>query len=171
MAARDRLGTMPRYLLRSPAALALAATTLVLSGCSGPSVAMLPAESAGAPECADVTVRLPDSVAGLDRRETNAQATGAWGSPASVLLRCGVPTPGPTSDRCISLNGIDWIEDASETPTYRYTSYGRTPAVEVVIDSSTGISGTTALIDMQDAINMLPITGECVGPDDVLETP
>lgn len=132
---------------------------------------MQPAESAAAPECADVTVRLPDTVDGLEKRETNAQATGAWGNPASVLLRCGVPSPGPTSDRCISLNGIDWIEDASEAPTYRYTSYGRTPAVEVAIDSSTGVSGTNALIDLQDAVGMLPQTGECVGPDDLLNTP
>jgi hypothetical protein len=144
---------------------------VLLSGCSGPSVAMQPAESAAAPECADVTVRLPDTVDGLEKRETNAQATGAWGNPASVLLRCGVPSPGPTSDRCISLNGIDWIEDASEAPTYRYTSYGRTPAVEVAIDSSTGVSGTNALIDLQDAVGMLPQTGECVGPDDLLDTP
>ncbi|MFD2757959.1 DUF3515 domain-containing protein [Gulosibacter faecalis] len=162
---------MSRFAPRSLVALSIAATALLLSGCSGPSVAMQPAESAGAPECADVTVRLPDSVAGLDRRDTNAQATGAWGNPASVLLRCGVPTPGPTSDRCISLNGIDWIEDASEAPTYRYTTYGRTPAVEVAIDSSVGISGTTALIDLQDAVDTLPLTGECVGPDDLLETP
>ncbi len=132
---------------------------------------MQPAESAAAPECADVTVRLPDTVDGLEKRETNAQATGAWGNPASVLLRCGVPSPGPTSDRCISLNGIDWIEDASEAPTYRYTSYGRTPAVEVAIDSSTGVSGTNALIDLQDAVGMLPQTGACVGPDDLLNTP
>ena len=41
--------------------------------------------------------RLPETVDGLERRETNAQATGAWGNPASVLLRCGVPTPGPTA--------------------------------------------------------------------------
>jgi hypothetical protein len=162
---------MSRFSLRPLAALTIAGTAVLLSGCSGPSVAMQPAESAAAPECADVTVRLPDTVDGLEKRETNAQATGAWGNPASVLLRCGVPSPGPTSDRCISLNGIDWIEDASEAPTYRYTSYGRTPAVEVAIDSSTGVSGTNALIDLQDAVGMLPQTGECVGPDDLLDTP
>lgn len=162
---------MSRFSLRPLAALTIAASALLLSGCSGPSVAMEPAESAAAPECADVTVRLPETVDGLERRETNAQATGAWGNPASVLLRCGVPTPGPTSDRCISLNGIDWIEDASKAPTYRYTSYGRTPAVEVAIDSSAGVSGTNALIDLQDAVNMLPKTGACVGADDLLQTP
>ncbi|WP_125107852.1 MULTISPECIES: DUF3515 domain-containing protein [Gulosibacter] len=162
---------MSRFSLRPLAALTIAASAVLLSGCSGPSVAMQPAESAAAPECADVTVRLPDTVDGLEKRETNAQATGAWGNPASVLLRCGVPSPGPTSDRCISLNGIDWIEDASEAPTYRYTSYGRTPAVEVAIDSSTGVSGTNALIDLQDAVGMLPQTGACVGPDDLLNTP
>lgn len=129
---------------------------------------MQPAEDAAAPECADVTVRLPETVDGLELRETNAQATGAWGSPANVLLRCGVPSPGPTSDRCISLDGIDWVEDASNAPSYRYTSYGRTPAVEVVINAEAGVSGTNALIDLHDAVNMLPVTGACVGADDLL---
>lgn len=149
----------------------LAAATL--AGCSGPSpsVPMQAAEAAGAPECAEVTVRLPETVDDLPSRYTNAQATGAWGDPAAVLLRCGVPTPPPTTDQCLSLDGIDWIEDESDAPTYRYTTYGRTPAVEVVIDSTTGVSGLNTLVDLNEAVSYLPQTGKCVGAEDVLGMP
>ncbi|NLT26299.1 MAG: DUF3515 domain-containing protein [Microbacteriaceae bacterium] len=146
----------------------LAGLALALSGCISPSVPMKPAESAGAPECAEVTVRLPDQVGdALDLRYTDAQATGAWGDPAAVLLRCGVPTPPPTTDRCITIGGIDWVENADEAPErYTYTSYGRTPAVEVVIDA-TQVSGTAVLSDIAEAVGYLPQTGACIGADDL----
>ena len=146
----------------------LAGAALVLSGCAAPSVPMQPAESAGAPECAEVTVRLPEKVGDrLELRYTNAQATGAWGNPASVLLRCGVSTPPPTTDRCITIGGIDWVEDASRAPErYTYTSYGRTPAVEVVIDA-TQVSGTAVLSDVAEAVGYLPRTGGCIGAADL----
>ena len=128
---------------------------------------MDPGEDANNPECANVTVRLPDTVADLAKRETNAQATGAWGSPAAVLLTCGVPIPGPTTLPCVSINDIDWIEDDSLAPLYRYTTYGRTPAVEVVIDSN-AVSGTTSLVDLGPAVEVLPVTGGCTDYSDIL---
>ena len=130
---------------------------------------MQPAEDAGDPKCAEVTVRLPETVGdGLQRRDTNAQATGAWGNPASVLLRCGVPTPPPTTDRCISINGIDWVEDSSQAPRFVYTTYGRTPAAEVIIDT-TAASGA-ALVDLSEIMSYLPKTGGCVGAIDFAPT-
>ncbi|WP_371030111.1 DUF3515 family protein [Pseudoclavibacter sp. JSM 162008] len=149
------------------AVVATAASIVLLTACNSASVPMEPAPDAAAPECAEVSVRLPSTVDGLELRLTNAQATGAWGSPASVLLRCGVPTPGPTTDYCQNLNGIDWVLDDSQAPTYRFTSYGRTPAVEVILDSDV-VSGTAVLIDLEDAVEKLPKTGACVGADDVL---
>lgn len=151
----------------------LALTAAALAGCSGisPSVPMQPAEDAGAPACAEVTVRLPEAVSGLELRHTNAQATGAWGDPAAVLLRCGVETPPPTTDQCISVDGVDWVENDDEAPTYRYTTYGRTPAVEVVIDSTQEVSGLTSLMDLNEAVSYLPQTGQCVGAEDVLDVP
>ncbi|RRJ86185.1 DUF3515 domain-containing protein [Gulosibacter macacae] len=156
---------MKRSLLTFPL---VALLGIALSGCSGPSVPMQPAADAGNPICAEVSVRLPDVVDGLERRDTNAQATGAWGNPAAVLLRCGVPTPPPTTDRCISINGVDWVENSTEAPRYVYTTYGRTPAAEVVIDA-TKVSGTSALIALEEAIGYLPVTGGCVGPQDLEE--
>lgn len=158
----------------------LARTTLLtavaiplLTGCVQ-SVALTPAADANNPACADVIVRLPDVVADKPQRETDAQATGAWGSPAAVILHCGVAVPGPTTDACLSLNGIDWIADESDAAddTYRYTTYGRDPAIEVVInaDAATGgVSGTTALIDLTGAVQAVPATAACVGAEELLE--
>ncbi|GAB3616791.1 DUF3515 domain-containing protein [Okibacterium endophyticum] len=146
-----------------------AVISLALSGCS-PTLNLDPAADAGNPQCAEVSVRLPDRVADLPERETNAQATGAWGDPAGVILHCGVAVPGPTTDPCHSVNGVDWIEDASraDEDIYVFTTYGRDPAVEVVIDASLA-SGTTALTDLATAVSVLPTTTECVGAADVLE--
>ncbi|MFU8947086.1 DUF3515 domain-containing protein [Mycetocola zhadangensis] len=150
-----------------------AVLSLGLTGCSQ-AVSLSPAADANNPACADVTVRLPDTVADKAKRETNAQSTGAWGNPSAVILHCGVAVPGPTTDACISLNGIDWIADESEAEnnTYRYTTYGRDPAVEVVINADAktgGVSGTTALIDLTGAVSVLPSTSACVGSEDVLD--
>ena len=157
---------LPRRGLRQ-AALALMlplASAALLSGCSQ-AVPFDPAPEASDPDCAAVVVRLPDTVAGLAERETNAQGTGAWGQPASVLLRCGVEPPGPTTDRCVSVDGVDWIIDESDAPTYLFTTYGRTPAVEVIVDNDV-VSGTTAITDLSGAVGAIPPEGGCVAVDD-----
>ena len=136
-----------------------------VAGCAG-QVPMTAAADSNNPDCAAVTVRLPNTVADLPKRETNAQATGAWGSPASILLTCGVEVPGPSTLPCVSVNNVDWIEDDSQAPLYRYTTYGRTPAVEVVIDSN-AVSGTTTLVDLGAAVSVLPQTAKCTDLADV----
>ena len=140
------------------------ASAALLAGCSQ-AVPFDPAPEASDPDCAAVVVRLPDTVAGLAERETNAQGTGAWGQPASVLLRCGVEPPGPTTDRCVSVDGVDWIIDESDAPTYLFTTYGRTPAVEVIVDNDV-VSGTTAITDLSGAVGAIPPEGGCVAVDD-----
>lgn len=143
------------------AAVLLAAT---LAGCA-PIVAMEPAEFAASPDCAKVTVRLPSGIDGHAQRETNAQATGAWGDPTVVLLHCGAPPPSPTSELpCVTApdGEVDWLVDDSAAPTYVFTSYGRTPAVVVTVDN-TAVAGVTALAELDDAVSQLPQDGACVG--------
>ncbi len=152
--------------LRALAPLALAGI-LVLSGCAA-AVPMTSAKDANNPGCATVTVRLPDAVAGLKERDTNAQATGAWGTPAAVLLHCGVAVPGPTTLPCVEVNGVDWIEDDAQKPLYRYTTFGRTPAVEVVVDSNK-VSGTTTLVDLAGTLSQIPATAHCTDLSDVFK--
>ena len=142
------------------------AGSLILAGCAS-AVPLTPAADATSAACADVIVHLPSTVADQASRETNAQATGAWGDPAAVLLHCGVTVPAPTTLPCLNINGIDWIEDDSDAPTYRYTTYGRDPAIEIVIDSE-AVSGSTALIDVANAVGYVPATSACLGAEDVL---
>lgn len=136
-----------------------------LTACAG-TVPMQSAPDANNPACASVTVRLPASVAGQQKRETNAQATGAWGEPSSILLHCGVNVPGPSTLPCVEVNGVDWLEDDAQKPLYRYTTFGRNPAVEVVLDSKK-VSGTTTLVDLAGAVESIPATKHCTDLSDV----
>jgi uncharacterized protein DUF3515 len=157
---------------RLVAAVSALAGALVLVGCSQ-AVPVDPAPQASDADCAAVVVRLPDVIAeGTDaeqlKRETNAQGTGAWGTPASVVLRCGAPVPGPTTLRCVSVDGVDWIIDETDAPRYLFTTYGRTPAVEVLVDNDV-VSGTTAITDLSQAVAVIPADDECTSVDDAVE--
>ncbi len=147
----------------------VSASLLILTGCA-PVVPLAAAPDATNPMCAEVSVRLPDAIGENERRVTDAQATAAWGNPASVLLRCGVEVPGPSTLLCVTLKGIDWLRDESGAPNYVFTTYGRDPAVEVVING-TRISGTDVLIDLSNAVGSIPATRACTNPDDVLGIP
>ncbi|WP_404433362.1 DUF3515 domain-containing protein [Microbacterium lacus] len=149
-------------------AIAFAASVgLTLTGCST-TVSMQPAEAANDPLCADVSVRLPGSLAGESKRWTDAQATGAWGDPAAVLLTCGVTLPGPTEARCITIGGVDWIVDESQAPRYLITTYGRTPAVEVFIDNEV-VSSNDVLDRLGPIVSgAIPAERSCVESQSVL---
>lgn len=138
-------------------ALVLAAGLSLLAGCTS-TVSMTPALDANDAACADVTVRLPGTVAGESRRWTDAQATGAWGDPSAVLLTCGVEVPGPSTLVCQSVKGIDWIIDDTDAPNYRFTTFGRVPAVQVYLDYDR-VSGQQVLTDLATAVGQLPTDG------------
>ncbi len=142
----------------------LVLVTLV-TGCTA-TVPLQPADGANDPKCAEVMVRLPDSVAGLERRSTNAQSTAAWGNPAMVILRCGLAEPGPTELPCFTVNGIDWIRDDSKAPVYTFTTFGRSPATELVIDSN-GASGIDSVDAIGSAVAAIPATSQCLDAEDV----
>jgi hypothetical protein len=151
-----------RAVVAAAAAVTLAAS---LTGCSS-SVPLQPADDANNPGCADVIVRLPDTVAGQQRRDTNAQATGAWGSPASVLLYCGVEVPSASTQRCIQVDGIYWLVDDTDKPSYVLRSYGREPAIDVVVDAEEA-GPTPALMDLSRAVSYTRTNGhECTDLDD-----
>lgn len=117
--------------------------------------------NANDPRCAEVMTDLTalsgGTLDGQDRRWTDAQSTAAWGNPASILLACGVTPPGPTTLKCINIGGVDWIVDSSKTPKLTVTTYGRTPAVQLFLDSSAS-SGV-------DPNQVLDIIGRLVGQD------
>ncbi|MFA5606704.1 MAG: DUF3515 family protein [Leucobacter sp.] len=146
---------------------ALVGAATVLTGCAG-EVPMDAAVNANDPACADVIVRLPKVVADLERRATNAQSTGAWGDPAGVLLYCGIEPMGPTTQSCVNVNGVDWIVDDERAPLYRFEAYGRSPGLQVVVDSEKA-SGTAAVLDLSAVVKELPQTRQCTSIDDTFE--
>lgn len=155
----------PRRALARALMLAIAFSVATPLAACAQIVALEPANDAAAPACAAVSVRLPSLVADLERRETNAQATGAWGTPTAVVLHCGVPVPPPTSTLlCVTPPGgaVDWLMDDAEAPIYVFTSYGRTPAVSVAVDN-TVVSGVNVLDAIDVAVSQLPQDGSCLG--------
>jgi hypothetical protein len=139
--------------------LLITASVLVLSGCA-PVVPLEPAEQANNPECAEIIVRLPDELAGLAERRVNAQSTAAWGEPAAVILRCGLEPVDVSALPCVTATDIDWLVDESEAPSYRFISYARSPATEVIIDS-TVVAGVTVLDELAASIGVLDATKRC----------
>jgi len=132
---------------------------LVMTGCAGPVADVEPAPEATDPVCAEAMVALPDAVAGLERRETDSQATAAWGEPSAVILRCGVPTPGPTTEHCVTANGVDWVT-RDDGEFWTLTTYGRTPAIEVLFDDTRAAS-SSVMVDLASAVSRIPATGGC----------
>ena len=136
---------------------------VLLSGCAQ-AVNLEAAEDANNPNCADVSVRLPEVLGGNGIRYTNAQATAAWGNPASVLFRCGLEPVEVSTLPCVTAGTTDWLVDDSEAPKYRFISYATIPAVEVIIDSEVA-SGISALEGLSQAMGTLPRTKVCTAID------
>ena len=134
-------------------------SVLALAGCT-PTVSMDAAENSNDPGCAEVSVRLPDSISDLPKRYTNAQATSAWGEPAAILLRCGLEAVEVSALPCVTAGAVDWLVDDSNVPNYRFISFATLPAVEVIVDSRNA-SGITALEAVSQAVSMLPVTKKC----------
>lgn len=149
----------------------LVTAVITLSGCAS-TVSLDPGAGANDPGCAQISVRLPDQVAGKDKRETDAQGTGAWGDPAAVILRCGVPPIGPTTKPCIDVNGVDWV--LTSDPLAKqvvYVTFGRTPATEVIIDHVSGASDSDVLPAFASAISTVPQKQRCLSTLDTTTSP
>ncbi|MEG2577747.1 MULTISPECIES: DUF3515 domain-containing protein [Micrococcaceae] len=136
----------------------------VLAGCA--SVASVDAApDAANPLCAEMMVVLPEAIDDAERRSTTSQATSAWGDPSKVVLRCGVEVPGPTTDPCVSVNDVDWVaNEDEESGIWTLTTYGRTPATEVVLDPNV-IPSSTVLATLSDAAQKIPASKKCVSVD------
>ncbi len=146
-----------RSILRAFAA-GLVATAL-LTGCSA-TVNLEAAPLANNPACAEITVRLPDAIGDQTKRVTNAQATGAWGEPSSVILRCGLEPVAVSTLTCVTAGEVDWLVDDSQAPSYRFITFGRSPATEVIVDSKS-VAGVTALETLAEAVQNIPATKNC----------
>ena len=64
--------------------------------------------------------------------------------------------------------GFQWLRDDSRAPTYVFTSYGRTPAIAVVIDQSKLSPGPT-LQDLEPLVSFTKPNGhKCLSVEDSL---
>ncbi|HET7399240.1 MAG TPA: DUF3515 family protein [Intrasporangium sp.] len=94
------------------------------------------------PSGADVPVcrapAWPAAVGGRGRVETTpaSAAVAAWGDPA-IVARCGLAPLGPTSDPCVTVDGVDWVVRALSDGSAA-TTYGRDPALEVLVPAAYG---------------------------------
>jgi hypothetical protein len=154
---------------RSPLALAAASVALVagLSGCA-PVVSLAPAaEFANDPECAEAIVRMPEAISSYPLRQTDAQGTAAWGEPTVVLFYCGVPVPEVSDLPCVPVEGIFWLREEVDAGL-AYTTYGRDPAVRVVVDPD-AVGPGVVLDELSNAVSFTSPTGrECVDLEDTV---
>ena len=126
-------GAHPRPVPRLVAATTLLAAT-VLSGC-GSSVEVNPPPRGDSPACERVAKRWPTEVSNQQSVTTSPQAPAvhAWGDPA-VIARCGVTSPGPTTEQCFDVSGVDWVA-TKLSDGYKFVTFGREPAIEVLVPS------------------------------------
>ncbi|MEY4554880.1 MAG: hypothetical protein RL197_1307 [Actinomycetota bacterium] len=139
--------------------LSLTVLPLLLTGCSA-TVHLSPADEANSVTCANLQVRLPDSVDGLALRSTDAQATAAWGQPTAVIFRCGLPLVTVSELPCVTSEGVDWLVDESKAPSYRFITFGRNPASEVIIDSTKAV-GVNVLDQLASTLKFQEATANC----------
>lgn len=105
---------------------------LTLSGCSS-TVEVSEADGASNPLCAKAGQHWPDRVAQQSQVKTSVDAATvrAWGDPA-IIARCGVTSPGPTTEQCYGVDGVDWVaRELSDGMSF--VTYGRSPALEVLV--------------------------------------
>lgn len=137
-----------------------------LGGCGDAPVRAVPFERSDSPPCRQVAEHWPDTVAGLEPRVTAVQSAGvaAWGAPP-VVARCGKNPPGPTTDPCIDVSGVDWLATELDDGTM-FTTYGRDPALEVLVPSDHG-TAPLLLPAFEEAARQVPQRGgRCVAATD-----
>lgn len=131
----------------------LAVSLPLLAGCSA-TVVVDAAPDSNNPDCAEVMVRLPEEIGEAGSRYTSSQATKAWGDPSSVIFRCGIEPVEASALPCVSAGEVDWLVDDSAAPLFRFISFGRDPAVEVIVDSENA-SGIGALEAIAPAVSVI----------------
>jgi hypothetical protein len=154
-----------------PARLVSASTAalliVALAGCAR-TIGVEVAPDAADPKCAEVMLAVPEELGpDLPKVPTNAQATAAWGEPGgAVTMRCGVAQLGPSGD-CQHVDSgdgtaVDWIVTTDDKGTWSFVTYGREPAVEVIVPPAVTEDHSTAFIaDLADAVTQVPATKEC----------
>lgn len=170
-------------LQRAAGALTAAAAALSLSACA-PAVLLRAAPYAADPICGQILLALRGDRFSFPERPVTAQSTMAWGTEdAAIVLRCGVEPPAPTTDRCLGVTSsdgteIDWINPENDSElipshadleigSWTFITYGRAPAVEIVVPAALQIEPADVLQGVSLAVSQAPAFSECVSLTEV----
>lgn len=107
----------------------------------------------------------------------NAQGAGAepapqggtqGGTPGGIPDGTQGGIPGDTPDAgTTDSGGVDWLVAEDGDGAWTFTTYGRDPAVEVIVPPGvTATHSTSFVADLGPAINRIPATRSCVGAAD-----
>ena len=140
------------------AAVALTAAAMAMAGCSRGVEVAPPSGLSSRAQNACRAVTWPKTVARLGQVPTTPESTltAAWGDPP-LIARCGVPAPGPTTDDCVVVDGVDWVVHPLSDGT-RLTTFGRDPAIELLVPTVYG-PAPLLLPAFDAAAKALPRTG------------
>ena len=141
----------------------------LLTACGAGTTTVEAAPHAADPVCAEVMLALPEVIGDHTQRSTDSQATSAWGDPSRVIVRCGVEPPGPSPEHCVAADGVDWLALEQEgSATWQLVSYGREPAVEVLLDNDE-VPSSTVMLAMAGAVESIEPTRQCSTTDHEIE--
>ncbi|GGN28741.1 DUF3515 family protein [Streptomyces fuscichromogenes] len=150
---------------RTAAALAvaglLAGAGLVAGELDSPVFGLAQGPFAEDPGCGRLAGRYPDRLAGATRDRVTFAGLAVWGH-GTVELRCGVNPPGPTTDACVSVDGVDWVwRGTAEDGRRKLVTYGRSPAVEISV-SGPAAGVDTVLVDLSRLVAPIPEGARCL---------
>ncbi len=115
------------------AGVACALLVSALSGCSSTVTVTVPAQAAA---CGSPSWPRTVGTAAARAVSVSSPAVAAWGDPA-IVARCGLPALTPTTDPCVTVDGVDWVARQGRDAT-TMASYGTNPAVEVRVPARYG---------------------------------
>ncbi|MEU0162778.1 DUF3515 family protein [Streptomyces sp. NPDC006261] len=149
------------------AAGALTAGVLVSCGADAPGDGVTSGPHAGDAACKRLADRYPDRLGGQELTFTDRPGVAVWGD-NTIVLRCGVDLPVPTTDPCATVEGVDWVfrEDRSGDDGKVVVTYGRDPAVEAVI-SDQAVAVDDVMVDLSALVEPVKTYTQCLNLDDV----
>jgi hypothetical protein len=136
---------------------------LVARELNSPAYGVEQAPRADAPACARIARHYPATLDGHKLAGTDTPGVAVWGD-KSVVLRCGLEPPAPTTDLCVTVDGVDWVYRQAESRDGHkvIVTYGRDPAVEVTLAAQdTAVDG--ALVELSRIVRPVRQSNHCIG--------
>ncbi|TBO60168.1 DUF3515 domain-containing protein [Streptomyces kasugaensis] len=141
---------------------AILAGGVIAFAIDSPSSVMESAPNASSPLCGEIAKKYPREILGEARSDVELPGVAVWGE-STVILRCGLTPPRPTLDPCFNVNGVDWVLEEGKSGEGMKTliTYGRNPAVEVVISDASPSAGD-GLVDLSKVVEGIPQKSKCL---------